>query len=281
MRGRADTYGWDTVFAVPTSVVNDSIKAAGASPTSFRALGKDSLKPSATFEISGTFDSWSVAQGGSGNLLRLATPVPKMLVHGTGSVKKDWEFHNGSFEIQVVLAFIPDDHASPISSGGRAHKLVVDMTTVTSLISSEFPQDGYQELQNDVESAVSTWFAANIVEFTYVFATIELSRDSGANRPAWLLPTYAHWAYTDSGADGILGILCMTESRSPEGLTPEVSPNAIPGGSQAGFLLAHDLFVDGFAATAVMSTTWPHAQYAVEYATHADGFQMGLQSSTD
>ena len=92
---------------------------------------------------------------------------------------------------------------------------------------------------------LSTWFNVNIAEFNYVFASLDLSPIvSQSDKYAWMKPTATSYAVTDGGTldTGIFGVLTMALAHAP-GTNHQVSPNAIPDGSDAGFLISGPMFM--------------------------------------
>jgi hypothetical protein len=256
---KADTYGWDTVFAIRIDDVNASIARAKSSPTVFSASTKD---PHTQIEvdINGNFGDWEITLGGSGKLIHMKTPVTSLVAKGKkpDGTPITFAYGAGSFEIEVELEYIPQETPPP-NSTGIFHDLKVkhtgataDEQVVTVLGAYNFGNstDGsntpFDAVSDDVCTAMQTWFNANLIDFTHVFTTVNLNRDADKGQFKWLLPTTTSYAYIDGGTtdDSVLGVLCMTDNRSADGLVQEVSPNAIPSGSRAGFLIAPERFIE-------------------------------------
>jgi len=252
----ADTYGWDTAFAIRIDDVNAAIVRKGTSPKTFTASATDTMSH-VTVTVSGTFSDWQITQGGSGKLIHMATPVTALTAQGNvpGQGSTTFTFGAGTFEIEVELEYVP--HTDPPANGsGIYHHLKVcsstsDQSAVTVLDTYGFgtSTDGsgtaYEIVADDVKAALQTWFDANLADFEHVFATVNLNRTADQGQFAWLLPTYSSYAYIDGPTldTSVLGILCMTENRSAVGLDQEISPNAIPDGARAGFLIAPARFI--------------------------------------
>lgn len=242
---KADTFGWDTVFAIRVDDVNTSIVRAKSSPTSFSATGTDTLSGT-QFSLSGTFADWQITLGGSGILIHMAAPVPTMNVK---SANAEFQFSNGEFVIEVRLDYLPHTK-TPVNSTGTFHNLVIKQKTaeddnVVRVISSRFAEANYDDFRIDIHQAITEWFDEHLSDFVHVFATVNLNRVADKGQFEWILPTTTSYAYIDGETvdDSVLGILCMTQGRSSEGLLPEVSPNAIPEGSRAGFLISPERFL--------------------------------------
>jgi hypothetical protein len=255
---KADTYGWDTVFAIRIDDVNASIKNKKTSPKSFSASTTDPQTHNKV-DVNGNFSDWQITTGGSGKLIHMSTPVISLIARGilADGTKAEFSFNEGNFEVQVELEFLP--HNDPPANGsGTFHNLMVKHSgqtpgeqVVTFIDAYGFGNstDGsntpFSAVQDDVESALQIWFNENLNDFEHVFATVNLNREADKGQFEWLLPTDVSYAYIDGDSldNSILGVLCMTGGRSIEGLVQEVSPNAIPGGSRAGFLISPERFI--------------------------------------
>jgi hypothetical protein len=273
----ADTYGWDTVFAIRADDVNASIKRLATSPKTFNASAVDP-HTHLPVTVTGGFSDWQITLGGSGRLLNMSTPVTSLAAAGTvpGQGPVTFTYGPGSFEIQVELEFVP--HTDPLPDAtGTFHNLVVksaaqapaeQVVTVlggygfgTSTDDSHLPFDA---VADDVKAAMQSWFNDHLADFEHVFATVNLNRTADQGQFAWLLPTYTSYAFTDGPTldESVLGILCMTGGRTADGLDQEVSPNAIPAGSRAGFLIAPRRFVS--------EMLWPSMPLVYEGASMQD-----------
>ncbi len=255
---KADTYGWDTVFAIRADDVNASIKRLATSPTTFSGSTTDPATHKSV-QVSGGFSDWHITLGGSGKLLNMRTPVTSLVASGTtaGGQPLTFTFGPGSFEIQVELEYVPHTDP-PADASGTFHNLVVKASpeapaeqVVTVLGGYDFGTSTdehklpFADVADDVIAAMQTWFNDHLGDFEHVFATVNLNRTADQGQFAWLLPTYTSYAFVDGPTldESVLGILCMTGGRPATGLDQEVSPNAIPAGSRAGFLIAPERFI--------------------------------------
>ncbi len=274
---KADTYGWDTAFAIRVDDVNAAIKRKGTSPKRFSASTTDPHTKIAV-EAVGVFSDWRITLGGSGKLVHMATPVTGLTASGTipGTGPVSFTYGPGVFEIEVELEYVP--HDDPSSSGtGSFHNLKVraggsspqeQVVTVLGAfdfgVSTDRSATPFSAVADDVIAAMQGWFNDNLADFEHVFATVNLDRKADKGQFAWLLPTYTSYAYIDGPTldDSILGILCMTEGRSADGLDQEISPNAIPEGARAGFLISPERFIT--------EMVWPSMPLVYKGAKSAD-----------
>ena len=85
---------------------------------------------------------------------------------------------------------------------------------------------------------MTNWFNANLADFTYIFATVNVGAQLSSSGFQWLAPTYTGYAYVD-GADTLssyLAVLCATQNHPPGNLVGQVSQMAVPVGARAGLL---------------------------------------------
>jgi hypothetical protein len=118
-----------------------------------------------------------------------------------------------------------------------------DEPAVTIITISNNPAKG---IAADVlPQLLSDWFNAHIAEFNHVFAALDLSPIVAENdKYAWMKPTSTSYAVTDEGTldSSIFGVLTMALGRKSSN-NHQVSPYAIPDGSDAGFLIAGPMFL--------------------------------------
>ncbi|WP_323117741.1 TULIP family P47-like protein [Burkholderia alba] len=91
----------------------------------------------------------------------------------------------------------------------------------------------------------SIWFNKNVGEFNHVFSSLNLDPIiSKSPQFSWLSPIEASYAVIDNGPtdSSIFSVLSMT-TQNISAASHQVSPNAIPSGADAGFLISSRLFV--------------------------------------
>jgi hypothetical protein len=95
------------------------------------------------------------------------------------------------------------------------------------------------------QGLIETWMNANLSQFNYVFATINVASKIDTGQFTCLNPTTVGYAFAPSapGGDGTFAVLAMTGGDSATGLPYSVSPNAIPAGAPSGFLVSSRQFL--------------------------------------
>ncbi len=243
----ADTFGWDTAFAIPVQNTNAAIVRAGSSPPGFSGTGTDPLS-GATYTVSGTFGPWQVALGGSGALINFAIPISTLTLKTS---VRQVSFTGGEVGIQIRLHYLPQAAAAGPAQG-TLHDLKVKGTTadkiddpVATILALQFPDPKFNAISGAITPVLAEWFNDHLVDFDHVFATVNLNRTADKGQFAWLLPTATSYAFISPAtnptpANSYLGILNMTQGRSATGLNQELSPNIVPAGSIAGFLISSE-----------------------------------------
>jgi len=238
----ADTFGWDTVFAISITDANRAILRAGVSPPSFHFEDTDGTT------IQGSFGPWQICRGGDGDLITFTIPIT------TGDMRfdgKGYALASASVIMEVRLHYLPQSPASrpprsadvPLQQETQ-HNLVLRTTSVNAddppvtvrevrLGDQSMPQVA----QWVMEGILQAWFVANLEAFSHVFATVTLNRKVDHDGFQWLAPQYTGYAYFDGTTDenSYLGVLCMTQRPNADGLAPQLSRTAIPKKPEPGF----------------------------------------------
>jgi hypothetical protein len=205
--------------------------------------------------------------GGSGGIVFLAIPIT------TGSMtsgSKEYSMNGAIAYISVKLKYIPQIPKGTQSKEGLAK--VLAKVSANVFASLEFTNEVLEidDLKADTKDrsdmdpavvvqnlifmdkppttyiralmigALQEWFTANIIQFAYIFATVNLNQKAAQLEFQWLQPTYTGYAYFDGASeeDAYFAILNMTDGRSPDGLSHQIAPKSIPTGSRAGFNIA-------------------------------------------
>jgi hypothetical protein len=246
----ADTYDWDTVFAIRFGDANKAIAGAKSSPPSFSAQYTDGLSGD-VYTIAGDFGPWQLS-GGSGGIVHMTLPINNGTLTPQGGTAKSY---SGSAVIEVYLNFIPQPTSTAASSGTPNH-LRIKLTTddpvnqpVVSVQSFSFdPSSPFKAGAPAIQSALQTWLSTNLQSFNHTFAAVDLNVIADQGTFQWLKPTKISYAVnapnSASPDDYIFGVLAMTEGRDNPNLSNQISPNIIPSGSNAGFLISQERFIN-------------------------------------
>ncbi|MGF6439836.1 TULIP family P47-like protein [Paraburkholderia youngii] len=250
--GRASTNNWDTVFALNFLNANKAIKNQKSSPPAF-----DGTKPGGGFsgpaiKVDGKFGDWQLS-GGSGSIAELGLPVS-----GTATAEstppQSIQF-NGTAVIQVSLDYLPQpgQDGSSKFSGGKSNALKVKTTTpdpntqpIVSIISLTLNKEA-SDAHDAISDVLEQWLIANLGSFNHTFAAIDLGAVADQGQFQWLVPTHVGYGINNpenAPVDNyVFAVMAMTANRQGVNLGHEVSPNVIPQGCNAGFLISQERFM--------------------------------------
>jgi len=241
--GPASTNGWDIVFAIKYADVNQAIIDRNSSPPGY-TITTDTEE--GTISSSGTFGAWQICEGGDGQNIHMTVPISK----GSITFGKQSDFSDAVASIEVRLDLLPQPGATAASGKNDLKvRTTADASAAGDIVSViDLQVDGLDFVfQALLKQALQKWLEANLQEFNHVFAVVDLAMtaDQSPNFN-WLLPTYTSYAVTDAGTldDSIFAVLSMTEGRSAQGLSHEVSSFAIPDGARAGFMITQERFLE-------------------------------------
>lgn len=245
----ADTFGWDTVYAIPFEKLNNAIYArTDIFPMAFES------DQGATPRISnGSFDPWSVVAGGSGEIINMCLPFTGMdFTNGT-------ETHTGLMgEAMISLKLSAITQETPPTAQKKHVKEVIEFKLAPrnpsdpAVITIEILYQGTTPgtiAQTQIQDLMKEWLNDNCEQFNFVFAAVNLSEKAseagGAdNAFKWMLPSTTAYAVRDQGttATGVFAVLCMTDGR-PKSPVRDVSVAAIPNDAASGFLISERRFI--------------------------------------
>lgn len=246
----ATTLGWDTVNAIRLPLVNKTLLESKLYPKTFnKDMGNG-------WTLQGGFSAWSVQTGGSGAIVFMRTPVQNVKMTFTGS--PDLEFTDGYVAISIKLEYLPQPPATA-AAAARSSQENGDPQYLTRNAEARSADDPAVVIQNVnygghapdpmmdalFRGSMGKWFNDNLDQFTYVFTVVNINAMAAQAAFQWLKPTYTSYAYFN-GADensSYFGILNMTKNNSPEGLTNQLPPSAIPDGKNASLLIANNSFL--------------------------------------
>lgn len=251
LAAEADTLGWDAVNAIRLPQVNEAMVASGASPRTFDTT----IQPG--WSLNGTFGAWQLTRGGSGAIVFLRAPIPT--AHMTFAGTPDLDLTDARATVAIKLQYLPQPpagSATQLTTGDEdwTEEFLASDTTARSeddpavVIQSVTYGTGTPptELQKALfQAALADWFNDNLDAFTYVFSVVNLNSRAAKEEFQWLKPTYTSYAYFNGATDeeSYFGILNLTLGGSPDGLSNQLPPSAIPSGCQGSILVSNNLFL--------------------------------------
>lgn len=243
----ADTYDWDTAFGVYFKDANAAIVAGKSSPASFSGTYTDGMSGD-QYTVAGSFGAWQLT-GGSGSIVHMSLPISGGTItpQGGGNALQ----YDGTAIIEVSLNYLPQ----PASGSGTPNNLVLKTTStdpqtdpVVTVQGFTFdPKSPWSRSSEAITSALGAWLNTNLQDFNHVFSVVVVNETADQGTFQWLKPTrlgYAVVAPQSAQPDQyVLGVMAMTENRTNPNLAYQISPNIIPAGCNAGFLISQERFV--------------------------------------
>jgi hypothetical protein len=197
-----------------TNTIDDALKAAFAT-------NKRPLSAAATSLVQTAGKEWLVTDG----------KTYYYLFHSTDKFADEFL---SVYEFQTAWA----NNLKALADAVSAEEPAVAIITIVKNPTSGVAAAVFEEL-------LSIWFNTNIGQFDHVFASLDLSPIvSESDKYAWMKPTATSYAVTDMGTmeSSVFGALTMALNHPPSA-NHQVSPFAIPAGSDAGFLISGPMFL--------------------------------------
>jgi len=246
------TYGWDTVFGIPVPDVNKAIVDHKSSPKNFSQT-EDS------YTLSSDFGDWQISLGGDGKNVKMSLPLSNIVLNYT-ETGKTVKIKSGVAIIEVTLHYIPHTTAVAGKHLGNPMKLVLkdksDTPTdpVMSVITLTLSSDPGFVATAIIKQGLDDWGNANLADFSHVFAVVDLNRMIDRGQWGFVTPNYTSYAYLDNGTleKSLFGVLTMTGDRTGKSLNEQISPDAIPGTSIAGFIVSQKRALYDLVRPAIM-----------------------------
>jgi hypothetical protein len=166
---------------------------------------------------------------------------------------KEWVIADGSVNYYLFVTTDKDNNEF-MSIYQFITAWAANLKALKNAVSTDDPAVAVIQIVNDPTSGIaaavlpdllSTWFNTNIGEFNHVFSILDLSPVvAKQTNYTWMLPTATSYAVTDQGTmdSSIFGVLTMVQNNTP-GQNHQVSPYAIPSGTDAGFLISGPNFM--------------------------------------
>lgn len=228
---------WDTIFACSSAYMNSRL-AAESENYIFSFQYEDN-----GIILDGTFDAWSIAPNGSGEILQFYTPIKT----GSATLKasgKTYPLDGAIPLVQMQLAFI--DGANP----GQQKSLVFNCSTVGNQPGDTTPgavtvldpdtsgKSGLDPLAKDlIVPALSQCFIANRDKLAFVFADIGLVPPASAD---WMVLRTLAYCYQQNEQDtlGNFGVLGMFSQVDVSGYSKTFDSALLREGDDFGFILS-------------------------------------------
>lgn len=234
-----ETYGWDTIFAIDIEQLNTAISEVTEIPQSL------DLKSSG-MDVTIDFGKWTIGNGGDGKIINFILPIMSgNLNMGSHSIN----IPEGNAILEVELDFFDTDNQTNDPNISTKHlKLSQSKTNSEGNSPVTVTKVEFDKTNNDVIlqglllEKLQDWIDTNIHIFDVIFATVNLSNSIDTGNFSWVKPTSVDYAFisNEDQSKSYLGILSMTEGRSTNGLTPQLSPFTLIPKSSLGYLISSE-----------------------------------------
>ncbi|EME7220774.1 TULIP family P47-like protein [Enterococcus faecium] len=251
------TFNWDTVFAAPINIINQAINHQQTSPKVFeKYIPADDFIPDAT--VTGNFDSWEIIPGGSGKIVKMSLPVTDFTYTRSDKPNQPLKIKKLAYHIEVKLVYLthPEQEKEAITKKQLKIRTYGLSNTDPAVVSTniiyqneDVEVDGSgiipspEMIKGFVDASLMMWLNEHLDQFVHVFNTVNLNNYIDDEEPwQWARPSYVDYAYSEpienaTCENSVLGVLCMTDGRKGDLQEQAVDAQAIPKGSQSGFLI--------------------------------------------
>jgi hypothetical protein len=254
--GEISTFGWDTAFAVRIANVNAAIAARKMSPTGFSYTS--STDPKVTCQ--GSFGDWQLVRGGDGGAVNVMLPVTEVTgVAPNGDSYSNYTWPKGSLTFTIRLAFFETSTGSttqqlqvqPVGAGPSTP--VVEYYSADESIPPSPPWAIYS-----IQAALTAWCTANLADFAYIFSVADINDEADKGAWSFLKPSYVTYSYVDgyNDEDAFLGVLAMTNGRSPNNLQQVIDKRIVPPGVEGAFCISRALMLADLVVPQLLAM-WP------------------------
>lgn len=280
MGNPVSTFGWDTAYVAPFSVVNAAITSQQSYPKTFNYLDETQIT------INGNWTSWQLTPGGAGADVQMVCTITSGTASGAG---QNGDLTGASVTIQVnlkdVAATDPVNDPTSKPNTGTSRALVVNTGPVgndpaVSIISSSYPNVSSVLLRDLLDSIFKNYFNANISQFNNVFAVMDLNAVADKDGFQWLKPhrfSYAVATAEDGSLENsVFGLLAMIDNNeiSPT-MQQAVDVNALQNlatGANSAFVISETLVAQKMLFNGALSTI--QGSSAADFGFSEDGLSV-------
>lgn len=170
----ADTYDWDTVFAINFNNANAAVNAAWPSISSGAKNMSVAASDDPSFNISATLGPWQLTEGGDGKNVRLLVPIASGTFN-TGSTAIQFDGVNCQVVIEIGMQWVPDpDQFSFVISDATVDAIVTALNDnqVSSDLQAAFTAH-QKPLSSGASALVQTageeWLITDGSDYFYIF----------------------------------------------------------------------------------------------------------------
>lgn len=233
------TKGWDTISIIKKEKINKALE-----------LNWGKLNPSFNYEsegvsVCGQFSSWSIVDGGGGQLLRIQMPIQSGKLE---TPEKQFNLDGCTAYIDVSLSLIPEKTSKAVLRTSYQN-LALKREDITLdrggwlLPNKLCPSEQVGVYDQVVLQYICKYFIANPNQFEQIFAEVSFAK-SGC--PDWAKPKKCAYSYLDSG---YLSILSVCSDKDVSRLPLDVDVSGCNMAKSASYILSNQFFLQNIFLT--------------------------------
>ncbi|HET7460461.1 MAG TPA: TULIP family P47-like protein [Longimicrobium sp.] len=141
-RQNADTYGWDTAFAISFANANTAITNSWPGVNEKAKNFSETATDDDSYNIAGVWGPWQLTEGGDGKNVRMLVPAASGTYHAGG---KTYDLAGMQVVIEVGMEWVPDPgQFSFVIAGGEVGGIVLDLdhNTIDAALQQQFTSHG-------------------------------------------------------------------------------------------------------------------------------------------
>lgn len=235
----SDNAGWDTVFAVPVSKVNDKLKDYFTTPIVFSHDMDGNV-----FDVNinqATCTLWKIVPGGkNGNVFFEITLTGGQAII-SGKTSNTYPLTGGVIILEIMFSYISVPPSG--SNGGAKYNLLANTNTASGQGGS-IPGADYESI-GAISEAFADYYNNNPNQLLYVFNTVTINDQVSDPGFQWIQSTTVGYAYANGSSDdnAVFAVLCTVNGRVDSSLTNVLNPSSIPQNCESSFNISPQCFI--------------------------------------
>jgi hypothetical protein len=275
------TLGWDTTYVASFPTVNQAIMDQKSFPQTFDYKDKTGIT------IQGTWSSWQLSTGGSGQDVQMTCVVDSGTATGDG---QSGDLAGSELVIQVNLETVATQTQvhDPTAKSGTGSPKALKVSTdghgadpaVTVISTSTFPKITDLLLQDILTSVFGDYFNARIGEFNHTFAVMNLGEVADHDGFQWVKPTAFQYAVASpedqSLEQSAFGLLAMVENNPVTGTMQQAvdvrALQSLPTDANSAFVISQNMVAKNMLMHGAIATI--QGSSASDFGLSKDGLSV-------
>lgn len=245
---RVSTFGWDTAYVAPYTVINHAIQVQKSFPHSFNYIDD-----STGIRLRGAWFTWQLCVGGAGQNVQMECRVKNGTVISGG---QGYPLDNARLIIQVnlksVAAFDPINTTA--ARGGSSEALVVntdahDNDPAVAVISGTYPSTIPSLIRATLNQLFAGYFNTHTKDFNHTFAVMDVNTIANRDDFQWLRPTAFQYAVASPEsptlANSAFGLIAMVDGNTiapyQQQAVDSRALDQLPPGANSAFVISQSM----------------------------------------